>query len=130
MARNVSAREYLITTTPSLITCRLCGSPLLAVTVGGIDRHIGTACLNPAGELAALLAGRSTFELHGEVLVRRYPEKILAGKPGAPVLADHSCDRVPDHHIEHAWTAAAMATVIAAVGGVVIGDTASFTPPF
>lgn len=132
MTRNVGGRDHLITTAPSLIKCPRCHRPVLAATVGGIDRHVDTATLNPTGELAALLAGRSSFELHGEVLVRRGPEKIRAGHPGAPVLADHSCDPVPDSHVEHAWTAAAMALVIQAVGGVVVGGdrTSSTTPPF
>lgn len=132
MSRVVSNRQYLITTTPSLIQCYGCNRPVLAATVGGLDRHIDTACLTPAGELAALLQGRSTFELHNDVLIRRGPEKIRAGLPGRPVLAEHSCDPVPDHHIEHVWTAAAMATVIQAVGGVVVGggSAGSTTPPF
>ena len=130
MTRNVSGREHLITTAPSLIQCQTCHRPVLAATVGGLDRHIDTACLNPAGELAALLSGRSTYEMRNDMLVRRGPEKIRAGSPGAPVLAEHSCAPVPENHIEHAWTAAAVATVIQAVGGVVVGDTASFTPPF
>lgn len=130
-SRVVSGGPYLITTAPSLIQCQTCDRPVLAATVGGLDRHIDTACLNPAGELAALLQGRPTFELHNDRLIRRGAEKIRAGRTGHPVMAEHSCDPVPNHHIEHAWTAAAMATVIHAVGGVVVGDTASYTtPPF
>lgn len=120
MARTVSNGPYLITTAPSLTRCRGCRRPVLAVTVDGIDRHVGTATLTPAGELAAILDGRATYHVAAaDYLVRRTVLHIAADI-ARPVLADHACKEVPDHHIDHAWTLAAQALLQTALGATVV----------
>ena len=107
MVRTLSG-PYLITTSPSLTTCR-CGLPVLAATVVGLDRHVDTAALNDWGELAALLAGRKTYELHGEQLVPRSSERLREGRPAdTPVLADHACTITPDEHVDDTFMGKAM----------------------
>lgn len=140
MSRQVSNSPYLITTTPSLTTCRrvvdhrtgrMCNRKVLAVTVGGLDRHVDTATLNDTGELAALLEGRSTYLLTAQdYLVRRTATAIRSAPPKRPVLADHTCREVPDHHVEHAWTLAALALLSSALGVTVTGTGDADQPPF
>ncbi len=131
MPRQLSAGPHLITTTPSLITCRRCSRPVLAATVGGLDVHVDTACLNEAGEVMALIEGRSTYNLVGERLYRRGPEKIREGGRTAPVLGKHSCAPVPDEHIDPVWSEVATAIIVHACGGVIVNETKiAFLPPF
>lgn len=131
MARQVSNGPYAITTAPSLITCQKCRRSVLAATVHGLDVHIDTATLNPVGEMVALIEGRATYGLRGDRLYERMPEKIRAGNTdGAPVMAQHACKPVPPEHIDQAWSLAATAIVIQAIGGVVVNGTAYAEPPF
>lgn len=95
---------HFITTSPIAISCDGCGRPVLAATVGGIDRHVDPTPLNPAGELAALLGGRPTYDLTGagaDHLIRRTAIRITAGRARGPVLADHTCQPTPTAHIDH-----------------------------
>lgn len=124
--RVVSGGPFLITTVPTLTICRrvvdhrngrMCKRPVLAATVGGLDRHVDTATLNDVGELAALIEGRATYALVAQdYLSRRTVHDISAGAPKRPVLADHTCKEIPDHHIEQAWTLAAQALLQNALG--------------
>lgn len=117
MTKTVSGSPHLITTAPSLTVCRWCNRPVLAATISGVDRYVDTATLNDTGELAALVEGRSTFTLVAEdYLVRRTVHAIAAGAPRKPVLAEHACKEIPDHHIEHAWMEYAKALVFSALG--------------
>lgn len=121
----------MITTTPSLITCRRCHTPVLAATVGGLDRHVDTATLNDVGELAALVEGRATFTLAAEdYLARRTVHHIAAGPARRPVLAEHNCRPTPDHHIDHAWTLVAQALLSSVLGVTVPTGANDSTPPF
>lgn len=130
MPRTVSPGPFLITTSPSLITCRRCNRPVLAATVGGLDRHVDTATLNDVGELAALVEGRATYSLVAEdYLSRRSVHDIAAGPAKRPVLAEHSCTPTPDHHVNHAWTLVAQA-LLSSVLGVTVPTGANVTPPF
>lgn len=121
MVRQVSNGPYLITTAPTLTTCRKgCGRPVLAATVHGLDRHVDTATLSHPGELAAILDGRATYHVTAaDYLVRRTVLHIAADTR-RPVLADHACSEIPDHHIDHAWTLAAQALLQDALGATVI----------
>lgn len=92
MSRTLTG-PHLITTTPSLTACHRCRLPLLAATVGGLDRHIDPQPLQQAGELAALLAGRTTYDLRGELLIRRTRWRIAGGRRDLPVLAEHYCSK-------------------------------------
>lgn len=141
MVRTVSNGPYLITTTPSLVTCRrvvnqrtgqMCNRLVLAATVTGIDRHVDPATLNDAGELAALMAGRATYHLATQdYLVRRTVEHIRGESVKRPVLADHICARVDPRHVDEAWTAYSVALITSLLGGSVIpaGDDGG-PPPF
>lgn len=132
MPRTVSNGPHLITTSPSLITCPICHRPVLAATVGGLDRHVDPATLNDSGELAAVLEGRATYFLATEdYLVRRTVEHIRGASVQRPVVADHTCRSVDPRHVDEAWTQYAVALISHLLGGSVIpaGDDGG-TPPF
>lgn len=131
MARQVGGGQFLITTSPSLINCPKCARPVMAGTVRGLDEHVDTAMLNQLGELMALLEGRATFNLRGDVLSHRNQERIRGGRRDAPVLARHACKDTPEQHLDPAWVEAATAVVVQACGGVVVGnDKITQDPPF
>jgi len=132
MPRTVSNGPFLITTSPTLIRCARCNRPVLAATVGGLDRHVDPATLNQAGELAAILEGRATYFLATEdYLVRRTVEHIKGASVQRPVLADHACRSVDTRHVDEAWTAYGVALISHLLGGTVIpaGDDGG-EPPF
>lgn len=139
MVRQVSSGPYSITTAPSLTICRkivnrrtgdMCKRPVLAATISGFDTHVDTATLNDSGELAALLEGRRTYALVAQdYLARRTALNIAAGPPKKPVLAEHACRAVPDHHIDPAWTLAARALIYSALGVEEPVDNDTETPP-
>jgi hypothetical protein len=107
---------HFITTAPSPIDCPSCRRPILAATVGGLDRHVDPTPLNPAGELAALLTGRATYDLAGarrDHLIRRNVHRIGAAT-GLPVLADHTCTPPTPGHVDQARLEAAEGPVVAA----------------
>ncbi len=118
-----------MTEAPGLILCKSCGRPILAVLVKGLDRHIDTAALTQEGELFALLTGRATFEIRGDVIYRRSPEKIATGERKQPVLAEHNCTPIPEAHIDVSWSQAAASIIMGAIGATLISDT-TVTPPF
>ena len=131
MPKQMSPGAHLITTAPSLTKCRKCNRPVLAATIGGLDRHVDTATLNDLGELATLVSGRKTYALVADdYLARRTVHHISAGPAKRPVLAEHGCTHIPDEHINHAWTLAAQALIFSALGVTVPADGASSTPPF
>lgn len=84
-------------TRPKLSRCQRCMGPvLIARTVAGLDVEVGAAPLSVLGELAATMAGRSTYTWHliPDHLVRRYPLVIQsrpAGTPRQTVHATHAC---------------------------------------
>lgn len=116
---------HLITTAPNVITCRSCGRPLLAVTVGGLDRHVDPAPLTELGELAALMSGRVTYDLSGSLadhLIRRTVHRIAVPR-GLPVVAEHRCDSQPDStHVDHGHLDRAVGLVRRLLGGEVIDE--------
>lgn len=129
MPRQLSTGPHMITTSPSPTVCRSCRRPILAATVAGLDRHIDLATLNDEGELAALISGRTTYQLHGELLVERNHLKLAQPRPAVPVLADHSCQPVPTSHVDQAFTYKAMVLLADLLGGTLVSDTGD-TPPF
>lgn len=129
MTKQVSPGPFLITTAPSLINCYRCKRLVMAATVGGMDVHVDTATLNEIGELAALVSGRRTYHLvTRDYLVRRTAHHISTGQVRSPVLAEHACDPIPDHHVDHAWTLNAHALLYDRLGATVARIGA--TPPF
>lgn len=125
--RRMSNSEHLITTAPSLTHCGSCHRLVLAATVTGLDRHIDVDPLTDHGELAALLAGRPSYNLVGELLIRRTPERIRLSEP-ATVLAEHDCAPTPPEHVDRAHMTAAIWLVQHLLGAQVIDD--RVTPPF
>jgi hypothetical protein len=94
--------------------------------VGGLDYRADPTTLTPGGELVALLDGRATFELHGELLMRRGVDHIRAER-SAPVLAEHRCGPIPDEYVDHVWFEVAVLLVVRLLGGTpVLPD----QPPF
>lgn len=121
---------HFITTSPNAIACAHCRRPILAATVGGLDRHIDPAALTPAGELTALLARRTTYDLNGDHLIRRTVHRIAAGRPH-PVVADHTCTPTDPDHLDHTHLQAAIDLVRQLLGAHPVttnGDTDA--PPF
>jgi len=116
---------HLITTAPKLINCRDCGRPLLAVTVGGLDRHVDPAPLTELGELVALLAGRTTYDLSGPMadhLIRRNVHRIAAER-SRPVIATHACVPPEQGHVDHGHLDRAAGLVRRLLGGQVVDQT-------
>lgn len=128
MTRQLSAGPFLITTAPSLTKCSRCRRMVLAVTINGFDRHVDPAALNQMGELAALMSGRKSYELHGELLVHRTVAKL--GSPrvaGLPVMAEHACQAVSPAHCDQEVMEQALALVKRLLGAeIVLPD----QPPF
>jgi hypothetical protein len=125
---------HFITTSPTLITCRHCGRPILAATVEGLDRHVDPVPLTLAGELAALLAGRPTYDLAGAMrdhLIRRTVHHIRGGARQLPVVADHDCASPDPAHVDHSHLEVAAALVRHLLGGEIVttGD-ADDRPPY
>lgn len=125
--RQLSNGPHFITTAPSLTTCIHCSQTMLAATVGGLDRHVDTATLTEVGELQALLAGRPTYDLAGERLIRRTVERIRDGDRAA-VLAEHNCTPTPDEFIDGAHMTAAIWLVTNLLGAQPLP--ADDAPPF
>lgn len=119
---------YLITTYPSLTKCSKCRRMVLAVTVTGLDRHIDPTALNEVGELAALIEGRKSYELHASTMVSR--GKYQLGRPrlvNTPVMADHNCKTPPQAHCDQQEMDRALALVRRLLGAEeVVAD----EPPF
>jgi hypothetical protein len=128
---DVITGPHFITTRPNLITCRTCTRPQLAATVGGIDRHIDPAPLTTAGELAALLTGRHTYNLAGPLsdhLIRRTVHHIRGADRTLPVVADHTCNPPDLAHIDHGHLEAAAALLRRLAGQA--ADLLPDRPPF
>lgn len=129
MSRQLSSGPHFITTAPTTTTCSRCSSPLLAATVGGLDVHVDPVALNDLGELSVLLDGRATYEISSaELLTRRRPERIRAGKP-ATVLGAHACMPVVDAHVDHRALAQAGALVRSLLGATSVKDEDPDAPP-
>lgn len=132
-AGQVITGPHFITTRPALIPCAHCPAHLLAATVLGIDRHIDTVPLTPAGELAALLTGRATYNLAGlnrDHLVRRTVHHIRGGNRRLPVVADHNCRPTDPGHVDHVHLEAAVALVQHLLGGQLITTGGTDAPPY
>jgi hypothetical protein len=128
MSRQLSTGPYFITTNPGTTHCPRCHRIVLAATVDGLDTLVDTEALTDLGELSALLARRPTFNLIGERLVHRSPERIRNGGPGT-VLAGHDCTPTPPEHVDPAHMTAAIFLVQQLLGGRVVAD-ANPNPPF
>jgi hypothetical protein len=109
---------YMITTSPSVTTCTRCKKgPVLAATVDGFDQHIDPTTLSWQGELRALMEGLATYEMHGDLLIRRTPLRIEKGSWNGPVLADHACrQRWAEHERDDAVIAQAIGLISRLLG--------------
>lgn len=120
-------RQHLITEPPTATTCTRCRQPVLAATVGGLDRHVDPTAVTQAGELAALLASLASFEVRGNLIVHRTVWMIRADAQG-PVLVEHTCRPIPDCYVDPVAMAAAVALVARLLDATPV-DTGD-TPPF
>jgi hypothetical protein len=121
---------HLITTRPTVTRCGRCRRTILAATIGGIDRHIEPTTLNDLGELAALVAGKTTYDQRSELIIRRGVDKLRQPRhPHVPVLADHDCQPVPEEYVDQSHMYLAMALVATKLGATLVSDTAQ-RPPF
>lgn len=83
--------DHLVTTQTLVDVCRRCRRPTLVGLAEGLRAVVDLVALDPAGERAAILAGRWTYTLAGRELVHRDAGRI-AGTLRGPVLATHECD--------------------------------------
>jgi hypothetical protein len=127
MTRQLSNGPYFITTAPTMTTCYRCHRLVLAATVGGLDYRIDVDPLTEMGELTALLSKRATFDLTGELLTQRGPERIR-DHPPTTVLAQHTCAPTLQDHISAAHMTAAICLVQHLLGAEVLDTTT--TAPF
>jgi hypothetical protein len=120
--------DHLITTKPGLTDCNRCHTPVLAATVGGLDRHIDPVTLNVGGMLAALSGGVALFLQRGTLIYTLDPEHVGSGQP-LTVLPEHVCGRdVPDRFIDPDHMSAAIALVQLLLGATPVP--AEATPPY
>lgn len=128
--RLILTGPHLITTRPTVTRCAGCRRTILAATIGGIDRHIEPTTLNDVGELAALVAGKATYDQRSELILRRGAERLRQPRhPHVPVLADHDCTVVPEEHVDQSHMYLAMALVATKLGATLVSDTGG-PPPF
>lgn len=94
--------QHLITTPARAATCNACGSTVIHAVTGGLTTITDTTPLSVNEEIAAILAGRSTFDLQtaGNQLYLEWRDvtRIRAGR-NYPVLAIHGCARGAQHPI-------------------------------
>lgn len=91
----MSRRRYVQT------TCRTCGQPVIAGPDNdacGIDATCDRTALSRAGELLAVISGRTTYQDDGTRLHRRDRWRIHTSAPR--VVAEHRCHQPTPSH----WT--------------------------
>lgn len=88
--------EHFICTKASPGTCPRCRRPILTATAEGLPARVDATPLDPAGELAALLAGLHTYThtRWGE-LVYRDASRIRGRYLQGPTHAEHRCPPQP-----------------------------------
>lgn len=90
---------HLITTPVKGDLCPRCRTVTLTGTAEGLHARVDPIALNGAGEIAALLAGQTTYTLTRTELVHRDPGRIAGTALKGPVVAEHRCHRtVPADH--------------------------------
>ncbi|MGI5155790.1 hypothetical protein [Microbispora sp. CA-102843] len=92
--------EHFISTPALLDTCHHCGRPILTAHSEGLLARADPTPITPADELAALIAGRRTYDIHPmglprkPYLVHRSQFRIRAPRKWA-VVAEHQCPPGP-----------------------------------
>lgn len=84
--------RHLVSTTASQTTCDRCGASLLTGWAEGILARVEAVALDRAGEIAALIQGRITYDLVYGELVDRDARRIRGQRRGS-VYAEHRCER-------------------------------------
>lgn len=85
--------QHLITTTATPTRCPRCQAPVLAGHAEGVPARVDPTPLDEHGEAAALLDGRTTYNLLVELTGRRY----LVPRTSIEIAAPRRCDVVADH---------------------------------
>lgn len=120
--------DHLITTPPGLTVCTKCHTPVLAATIGGLDRHVDPAALTPEGQLRAAERGLALFLLRGDRLYRLTAEHVMASGAAMTVMPEHTCRPVPDRFIDGVHMEAAIFLVTNLLGATAVDTEA--TPPY
>lgn len=72
--------------------CRKCGRPILVGLDEGSPVRVDLECVDPAGEVAALIQGHRSFaSVAGGELAERTVGRIRAGLVGSGVRIEHRC---------------------------------------
>ncbi|WP_018350966.1 hypothetical protein [Longispora albida] len=89
---------HMISTPALPHTCPRCRVLVLAGVAEGVPVHADPQPVTPAGELDAVLAGRSTYSIVGRELVRR--DAGRAASLSGAVVVDHQCGQpiAAGHH--------------------------------
>lgn len=89
--------SHLITTVAKQDTCPRCRQPTLAALDAGIPARVDIQAIDQAGELAALLDNKWTYEhTTWGSLIHRDATRIAAGPPRGTIHAQHKCPRTRD----------------------------------
>jgi hypothetical protein len=85
---------HSLETSPAIAKpCPRCRRPLLTGLAEGIHAYVDITPLTPAGEIAAVLAGRQTYTLRRTGLIQRDAYRRADPALASPVLAQHDCLR-------------------------------------
>lgn len=88
----LSAPRHLETRAYGIEACRCCGLAVYAGLAEGLKIVSDVIEINSAGEIAAILDRRTTYNLRAGWLVIRDQDRIADPKLGRyPVVADHQC---------------------------------------
>ena len=87
-------RIHLVSTKITHTRCPHCRAHILVALDNGIPARVDpTPLLNRTAEIAALLAGRWTYELHLGELMHRDAARIHANNTRGTIHADHQCKK-------------------------------------
>lgn len=87
-------REIWPTTPARASPCPRCRAALVVGQVEGLTTRCDALAVTPPGELAAVLAGRQSFELKHGKLYWRDSFRIRGGKIKGLILVTHKCGMV------------------------------------
>lgn len=87
------ARPHLETTPALVHACKRCGRPVLYGLAEGLHARADIAPIGQAAEIAAVIAGRSTYTLRRSGLIQRDASRRADPTLAVPVLVAHDCPR-------------------------------------
>lgn len=90
----LSRREICPSTPATPAQCPRCAGGLVVAMVEGITVRVDPIPVTAAGELAARIAGRLSYELRRGLLLERDEYRIRGGRIEGPILIAHKCGMV------------------------------------